>query len=300
MLRDGEKDTIILGNCLEVMQDFPDGCVDLVVTSPPRYFSSKTGSRYESFDEYIAAMRDVFYECIRIVKNHRYIIINVSDVFTEEKVLRRKPVVASFILFMSKMGCEYEDNIVWCRDEGVSSRLISSTPYPYYFKPVYRRESILVFRKNIPNDEKIPCPVCGKMMVQRNGTSRDGVQSWECVNPDCRKSEHNRGKRFTERSVLMESAVTEENRIPEGIMNAFRTDVVDVKNIYFELSIPEFAILCYSKKGDLVFDPFFGKGDTGYAAIKSHRHYLGTEEDESVYRKAKNRMAVFGYSTPLF
>ncbi len=83
-------------------------------------------------------------------------------------------------------------------------------------------------------------------------------------------------------------------------MNAFRTDVVDVKNIYFELSIPEFAILCYSKKGDLVFDPFFGKGDTGYAAIKSHRHYLGTEEDESVYRKAKNRMAVFGYSTPLF
>jgi DNA modification methylase len=28
-------DTVICGDCLEVMKDFPDGCVDLVLTSPP-------------------------------------------------------------------------------------------------------------------------------------------------------------------------------------------------------------------------------------------------------------------------
>jgi len=30
-----EENTIVVGDCLDIMAQMPDGCVDLVVTSPP-------------------------------------------------------------------------------------------------------------------------------------------------------------------------------------------------------------------------------------------------------------------------
>lgn len=35
MLGPYELDTIVVGDCLDVMRQMPDGCVDLVVTDPP-------------------------------------------------------------------------------------------------------------------------------------------------------------------------------------------------------------------------------------------------------------------------
>ncbi|HRU68824.1 MAG TPA: site-specific DNA-methyltransferase, partial [Bacteroidia bacterium] len=37
-------DKIINGDCLTVMQDMPDKCVDLVVTSPPYNLKNSTGN----------------------------------------------------------------------------------------------------------------------------------------------------------------------------------------------------------------------------------------------------------------
>jgi len=39
-------DTIITGDCLEVMKRLPDGCVDAVITDPPYDAKTHTGARY--------------------------------------------------------------------------------------------------------------------------------------------------------------------------------------------------------------------------------------------------------------
>ena len=65
------ENTIICGDCLEVMKDWPDGCVDLVVTSPPYntgdkslgyHPKSKTGDRfYISYEDNLSPDQyDVF------------------------------------------------------------------------------------------------------------------------------------------------------------------------------------------------------------------------------------------------
>jgi site-specific DNA-methyltransferase (adenine-specific) len=45
-----------------------------------------------------------------------------------------------------------------------------------------------------------------------------------------------------------------------------------------------------TEPGALVLDPFMGSGTTAIAAIRSNRHYIGFELDETYYKAAKERM----------
>jgi DNA modification methylase len=52
----------------------------------------------------------------------------------------------------------------------------------------------------------------------------------------------------------------------------------------------EDLILCYSRPGDLVFDPFSGLATTCKMALLNHRRYLGMEIDEEFHRLSEMRM----------
>jgi len=51
------------------------------------------------------------------------------------------------------------------------------------------------------------------------------------------------------------------------------------------------VILSSSDPGDVVLDPFFGSGTTGAVAKKLHRHWIGIERDETYIRVASERIA---------
>jgi len=50
-------------------------------------------------------------------------------------------------------------------------------------------------------------------------------------------------------------------------------------------------ITAFSKKGDLVLDPFAGSGTTALAAMKTGRRYLAIEKDFEYYRSARRRLS---------
>ena len=52
-----------LGDCLEIMRDLPDGCVDAVVTDPP-YGLSFMGKRWD----YDVPSVEIWAECLRVLK----------------------------------------------------------------------------------------------------------------------------------------------------------------------------------------------------------------------------------------
>lgn len=43
--------TVIQGDCLEIMKQMPDKCVDLVLTDPPYGMSFQSGHRYVQYDK---------------------------------------------------------------------------------------------------------------------------------------------------------------------------------------------------------------------------------------------------------
>jgi site-specific DNA-methyltransferase (adenine-specific) len=50
------------------------------------------------------------------------------------------------------------------------------------------------------------------------------------------------------------------------------------------------VILASSNPGDVVLDPFFGSGTTGVIAIKLHRHWIGIEKEERYIQVATERI----------
>lgn len=276
--------------------------VDLVVTSPP-YYNAMKYSQWGNYELYVEDMKTIFKEVVRVVKNQKYIIINVSDILSGEKRINRKPIMADFVKFMIEFGCEYEDDIIWDKGEVQSKRGVCAEPHPYYFKPINCFEHILIFRKNFINKEKIPCPICHETITQSNGLTGDGVQSWECKNPTCIRTPHNRGKRFSERTILMDSA--RKDIISEETLKTFRRDIVSFppvikinskgENILghpapYPLEIPNFAIECYSKSGDVVLDCFMGSGTTGIVCKNLRRDFIGIEINKDYFEIAKERI----------
>lgn len=96
-------------------------------------------------------------------------------------------------------------------------------------------EILLVFSKHMIDDSKIPCPICGSLKVSGNSFPEIGVRSWECKNPQCSsRSKTNRGKRYSERTIFMQSATydfSNGNLIPKYLTKIWRKDVVESWNL---------------------------------------------------------------------
>ena len=58
----------------------------------------------------------------------------------------------------------------------------------------------------------------------------------------------------------------------------------------FPIELPTWAIMVYSDKNDMVFDPFMGSGTTAVACLETNRKFLGTELNKEYYDIAKERI----------
>jgi site-specific DNA-methyltransferase (adenine-specific) len=82
-----ETGKIINGDCVEVMKTLPEGCIDLLVTSPP-YNVNVSYDVYDdrrSMDDYWEFTRDWLTESLRILKDDGRVAINVPIELTFRK-----------------------------------------------------------------------------------------------------------------------------------------------------------------------------------------------------------------------
>lgn len=110
-------------------------------------------------------------------------------------------------------------------------------------------ELLLIFAKHKFDDRKIPCPVCGSLKISSNSYPEIGINSWECKNPLCsERSKTNRGKRYSERSILMQNSTFDfsaENIISKELIKIWRKDVVEDWKIekFYEMIIKYFSFI---------------------------------------------------------
>lgn len=309
MIDTTKKLNLIQGDCLQVMKDIPDNNIDVLVTSPP-YFNARNYSQYDSLDNYMSEMRDIFTEVFRILKNHHNIVVNVGDVCCQigstKDSTRKIPLGAMFIMMLQDIGFRYIDDYIWDKGEVQSNRQKGKPPYPYYQYPINCYEHILIFTKHIRNRAKIPCPVCNKTIVRSDSSAKSDIQKWECSNPECpSKSKSGRGKRFSERTIMMANYKTEINEIPKEFISQFRRDIVKITPVIkinskgentlghtapYPLKIPELAIRYFSGVGEVVLDPFMGSGTTGVVCKELNRNFIGIELNEEYFNIAKERI----------
>lgn len=306
---------IVWGNCLDRLKQFPNESVGLMCTSPP-YYNARDYSTWPNLNEYLSFMTEVIKECYRVLDNHRVFVFNISDVVDNDGLNeikcwgeRKIPLPSYFIKIFEDCGFTFVDDIIWDKGEVQSSRHKNkSTPYPFYQYPLNCYEHILVFHKHrLEKDVKYPCSVCGSLNVKSNSYTYKGLRSWECSNPNCSRSENDRGKRFSLKTIITQDERRQQkNIIPGEFVDNWRRDIHRLTPVIkingkkenklghtapYPFEIPEMAIRYYSYEGDLVLDMFGGSFTTAIQAYKLNRIGVGIELRKDLFEECiKNNM----------
>ena len=243
------------------MTTVPDGCVALVVTSPP-YFA---GKQYEeeltrdaipsSYVEYLAMLRDVFTECVRVLEPGGRIAVNVAN-------LGRKPYrsLASDVIriLQDDLGLLLRGEIVWRKAVGATGSCAWGS-YRSPSNPVLRdlTERVVIASKgrfdralNTVDRTKAGLP-CRATLATDDFLSLT-LDVWD---------------------MAPESAKRVGHPAP------------------FPVELPERLIHLYTYENDLVLDPFLGSGSSLIAASRLGRRYVGYDLDPTYVDIARKRVA---------
>ena len=114
---------LLCGDCLELMKQMPDGCIDMVITSPP-YFnlrdygvSGQIGNE-DNADAYIERLISVFDEVKRILKDDGSCWVNIDDVYSDQSLMC---VPDRFKIRMVESGWICRNEIIWHKPNAMPS-----------------------------------------------------------------------------------------------------------------------------------------------------------------------------------
>lgn len=248
------KNVVVNGDVRDVLKIIPDESIHLTFTSPP-YYNARDYSTYQSYQEYLDFLVEVFKEVHRVTKEGRFFILNTSPIIiprvSRKHSSKRYPIPFDIHPHLVNMGWEFIDDIIWLKPESSVKN---------------RNAGFLQHRK--PLGYK-PNPVTEYLMVYRKKT--DKLIDWNIKQYDW--------------SIVQKSKVFEEYETS----NVWKIDPTfnKVHSAVFPLELCNRVIKFYSFKGDLIFDPFAGSGTLGKAAKNLDRLFFLTEIDKKYFYEIK-------------
>ncbi len=252
-------DQLIVGDARD-MSAVDDNSVALVVTSPP-YFVGKDyelaleqGHIPSTYLEYLAMLRDVFAECMRVLEPGGRIAVNVAN-------LGRKPYrsLAGDVttILQDELAMLLRGEIIWVKAKGASG----SCAFGSYMKasnPVLRDVSERVI-------------VASKGRFGRARTLKQRVAE----------------------NLPHESTISKEEFLA-STLDVWEMRPESARRVKhpapFPIELPERFIRFYTYRGDVVLDPFLGSGTTAVAAARNDRRYVGYDTDPVYVELARERL----------
>lgn len=251
------KNLVVNGDVLDVLENVEDESIHLTFTSPP-YYNARDYSIYQSYDEYLSFLRDVFKEVLRITKEGRFFILNTSPIIikrvSRQHSSKRYSIPFDIHPYLINMGWEFIDDIVWVKPEAsVKNRNAGFLQHrkPLGYKPNPRTEYLMVYRKKTHK-----------------------LLDWNMKQYS---------KEIINRSKIKGKYETSNIWYIDPTFDKVHTAV-------FPLELCRRVITFYSFANDLVFDPFGGSGTFAKAAISLERYFLLTEINKEYTRRIKNQL----------
>jgi len=266
-----ETGKIINGDCIEVMKTFPEGSIDLLVTSPPYNVNIAYDVHKDDLpmDEYYEWSKDWLREAFRVLKDDGRIAVNVPNELNVQERGGRILFVAEFWMMMKEVGFKFsglvdltENSPHRVRQTAWGSWMSASAPYVYNPKECV----IIAYKKS------------SKKLTK-------GVSQWlgtptEVINED--------GKVRT-KMVYQDEDKKEFMNLVFGRWEYF-ADTRSLTKATFSMDIPSKAIKILSYKNDIVLDPFMGSGTSAFAAELLDRRWIGIELSSDYTEIARKRV----------
>jgi len=102
--------SIVCGDCEEVLRDFPDDCVDLIFTSPPYADCRKNTYGGIHPDKYVKWFLPKSEQFLRVLKPSGTFVLNIKEKAVKGQ---RHTFVIELILRMKEQGWLWTEEFVW-------------------------------------------------------------------------------------------------------------------------------------------------------------------------------------------
>ena len=260
------KCEIRLGDCREVLREYPDAFFDLIVTSPP--YADSRARTYGGIkpSDYVDWFLQRTGELFRVLKPRGTFVLNIK-----EKVVagERHTYVIELILGMRKQEWLWTEEFIWHKKNCHPGK------WPNRFRDAWER--CLQFNK-LPNFKMNQDAV----MVPMGKWAKTRLKS--LGKNDVIRFDSQVGSGFGKNIA---NWLNRDKAYPSNVLH-FATECGNKgHSAAFPKALPEWFIKLFTDEGDWVLDPFVGSGTTCEAARELSRNAVGIDVMPEYYAMAK-------------
>lgn len=255
-------------NCLETMKRMDDCFIDLTITSPP----------YDNLREYNGFSFDfenVANQLYTKTKDGGILVWNVADA-----TIDGSETGTSFkqALFFMDCGFKLHDTMIYQK---------TGTPFPSKVRYNQTFEYMFVFSKGKPQTFN---PI-----MKKNVTAGDfrNTRKFRQKNGNLSKAKQS----FGINEYGIENNIW---KINNGMFKSTNDKIAFEHPAIFPEELVKKHIYSWSKKGDLIYDPFMGSGTTAKMAHLQNRNWIGSEISKEYTELANKRIEKYINQTTLF
>ena len=300
--------TIICGKAEDVLKTFPDGCVNMCVTSPPYWALRNYGVDGQlglepTFQEYITRLCDIFDEVKRVLKKEGTCWVNMGDTYSNS----------------GGAGSQYKAN-KFERDKGISSdsrhygghtcddlqeKCLCQIPSRFAIEMCNRgwilRNEIIWHKPNcMPSSAKDRFTVDFEKIffftkskkyyfeTQFENATRDWSKSGGNI---MGKGIHKKGGKIIDNKDGRDISVPRYDRNKRAVWKIPTKPYSEAHFATYPPALIETPIKAGCPKKGIVLDPFFGSGTSGLVAKNLNRNYIGIELNKEYIKIAERRLS---------
>ncbi|MBI2339204.1 MAG: site-specific DNA-methyltransferase [Deltaproteobacteria bacterium] len=254
------------GDTLETLLGMPDGCVKLVISSPPY----NIGKEYEAREElchYLDSLRPILTELTRVLAMGGSLCWQVGNYVEHSEVF---PLDAFFYPIFKDLGLQLRNRIVWHFEHGLHCSVRFSGRYEtllWFTKGedyTFNLDSIRVPSKYPGKTNFRPGSNYGKPSGNPLGKNPGDV--WKLM--------------LREWEIGLWNIPNVKANHPEKTIHPCQ----------FPIELVERCVLAFTNEGDLVLDPFSGVASAILAALRHNRRAMGIDKEAAYIEEAKKRV----------
>ena len=262
-------DVIICGDCENILKEFPENSIDLIVTSPPYADRRKTVYRSIHPDKYVEWFLPKSKEFMRVLKDDGTFILNIKERVVNGE---RHPFVLQLILEMKKQGWLWTEEFIWHKKNCYPGK------WPNRFRDAWER--VLQFnkkRKFKMFQDAVMVPIGDWAQTRLQKLSRTDYKR------DISQTNSGFGKKVV-------NWVGRKKVYPTNVLHMATECAFKNHSATFPVDLPNWFIKLFTKEGDVVLDPFVGSGTSAVAAKLLDRHFIGIDVNPEFCENAKERL----------
>ncbi|MBU4226034.1 MAG: site-specific DNA-methyltransferase [Chloroflexi bacterium] len=261
---------IFLGDCEEVLKEFPDNSIDLIFTSPP--YADQRKKTYGGIkpDNYVDWFMPKAAQFLRVLKPTGTFVLNIK-----ERVIggERHTYVIELVLRMREQGWLWTEEFIWHKKNSYPGK------WPNRFRDNWER--LIQFNKS-----KHFSMYQEAVMVPIGDWAKDRLASLS--ETDKTRDESKAGSGFGKN---VSNWLGRDKVYPTNVIYMATECSNKNHSAAFPVDLPAWFIKLFTKPGDVILDPFIGSGSTAIAAIQLGRNYVGIDVNQEYADSARSRVS---------